>query len=172
MKSNALSLPFAGNGLGVCCWSCVTGSQWRLSKTSPSWMIWNEELFISNSTQPFARYCCDICDVLWGVWEEKLLGSNVISSSAMGWVCHRLLVIWPCRKGTYRIFLDNGGDSTGLTQTSEFLAASVLLLSRQRIQFLFSAVWAAQEADLQFWTLQTTEESGQVIEEVLLHLVR
>lgn len=48
-ESNALSLPFAGNGLGVASWSsvCVTSCQRWLSKTSPSWPTLNEELFSS-----------------------------------------------------------------------------------------------------------------------------
>ena len=132
MKSNALSLPFTGNGLGVCSWSSmyVTRCQWWLSKTSPSWTTLNKELFSSDCAHHFVRDLDTVASFVmcFGVFGRKSSLEVVFSSSAMEVSVSRVGHLATLERSIQDVPGCLGGDSPGLIQTTEFTAASVLLL--------------------------------------------
>lgn len=66
--------------------------------------------------------------MLWGLWEEKLFGSGVLSSSAMEVSVSRVSHLATLERSVQDVPGCLGGDSLGLIQTTDFVAASVLLL--------------------------------------------
>ena len=65
--------------------------------------------------------------MLWSLWEEKLFGNGVLSSSAME-VCHVVNHLAMLEGSVQYVHGCLEGDSPGLIQTTEFMAASGLLL--------------------------------------------
>lgn len=66
--------------------------------------------------------------MLWGLWEQKLLGSSVLSSSATEVSVSRVSHLAMLARSIEDVPGCLGGDSPRLIWTTELMAASLLLL--------------------------------------------